>query len=291
MWLVVGGDSEIGGAAYRTMTAAGRPVAATTRRPGRAAEWPLLDLAQPLGDWLPPAGTRAACIFAAVARLAACAGDPEGSAHINVTQTLGLIERLLAHDVYVVFLSTNQVFDGHTPHVAADEAACPVSEYGRQKALTEAAVKERMAQGAPLAILRLAKVASPGMALIDGWVSSLAAGKPICAFHDMTMAPTPTELVVAAIEALMADRRPGIYQLTGPRDVTYSEVGRFLAWRLGADAGLVSESSALEAGLPEGCNPPHTTLDSSRLRELYGIEVPDAWRVVEALDDRLRPSS
>lgn len=290
MWLLVGGDSEIGAAARRSLTAAARPVAATTRRPERvAADRPLLDLAQPLGDWQPPPGTRAACVFAAVARLAACAGDPQGSAHINVTQTLAVIDRLLARDIHVVFLSTNQVFDGQAPHVAAEAATSAVSEYGRQKARTEVALKAHMARGAPLAILRLAKVVSPGMALIDGWIGALAAGTPIRAFHDMTMAPTPTGLVVAAIEALMADRRAGIYQLTGPRDVAYSEVGRFLAERLGADARLVTESSALQAGLPAGATPPHTTLDSSRLRELYGLEAPDAWPVIEALDARLRP--
>ena len=290
MWLLVGGDSEIGAAARTNFEAAGHAVVATTRRPDRAATGrPLLELSQPLGDWQPPAGTRSACVFAAVARLAACAGDPQGSAHINVTQTLGVIERLLARDILVVFLSTNQVFDGRTPNVAPDAPASPVSEYGRQKARTEAALKERMADGAPLAILRLGKVVSPGMALIDGWIGQLAAGKSIRCFRDMMMAPTPTALVVQAIEALMAERRAGIYQLTGPRDVAYSEVGRFLARQIGADSGLVTEGSAAEAGVPEGATPPNTTLDSRRLSALYGLEAPDAWDVIEAVNTRLRP--
>ena len=290
MWLLVGGDSEIGAAARTNFEAAGHAVVATTRRPdGAATGRPLLELSQPLGDWQPPAGTRSACVFAAVARLAACAGDPQGSAHINVTQTLGVIERLLARDILVVFLSTNQVFDGRTPNVAPDAPASPVSEYGRQKARTEAALKERMADGAPLAILRLGKVVSPGMALIDGWIGQLAAGKSIRCFRDMMMAPTPTALVVQAIEALMAERRAGIYQLTGPRDVAYSEVGRFLARQIGADAGLVTEGSAAEAGVPEGATPPNTTLDSRRLSALYGLEAADAWDVIEAVNTRLRP--
>ena len=63
---------------------------------------------------------------------------------------------------------------------------CPVSEYGRQKARTEAALRQHMDRGAPVAILRLAKVVSPDMPLIDGWIEALAAGKPIRAFRDMT---------------------------------------------------------------------------------------------------------
>jgi dTDP-4-dehydrorhamnose reductase len=284
MFLLVGGDSEIGAATDRFLKAQGRSVAATTRRSEHvAADRPLLDLAAPLDAWEPPAGTQAVCLFAAIARLAACAGDPAGSAHINVTQTLTLVERLVARGIYVLFLSTNQVFDGNTPNVPADTPTSPVSEYGRQKARVEAALRLHIQRGAPVAILRLAKVVSRRMALIDGWVEALSAGRPVRAFHDMMLAPTPTDLVSAAVGALMDDRASGIYQLTGPRDVTYAEVARFVASHLGADIALVEEGSASAAGLPHGATPHHTTLDSSALRDRYGFAVPDVWEITEPM--------
>jgi dTDP-4-dehydrorhamnose reductase len=282
MFLIVGGDSEIGAATYRAMKAHGRAVAATTRRRECiAAERPLLDLADPLDSWEPPQGTRAACVCAAVARLAACAADPDGAARINVVQTLALIEKFLARGIYVLFLSTNQVFDGRAPHVPADAPHSPVSEYGRQKARTEAALRGLMARGAPVAILRLAKVISAKMSLIERWIRDLSTGHSIRAFNDLTLAPTPTDLVCAAISSLLQDRASGIFQLTGPRDVNYADVGRFLASYLGAESGLVKETSARVAGLPEGATPLNTTLDSSLLRARYGFAVPDVWEVVE----------
>jgi dTDP-4-dehydrorhamnose reductase len=282
MFLIVGGDSEIGAAALRAMQAQGQSVAATTRRPERAApDRPFLDLAAPLDDWTPPPGTQAACLCAAVARLADCAKDPKGSAHINVVQTLALAEKLLARGIAVLFLSTNQVFDGLTPHQRADAPHAPVSEYGRQKARAEAALMRHMNDGAPVAILRLAKVVSDAMPLIDGWIRDLSAGTPIRAFSDLTMAPTPTDMVCTAIAALLHDRACGIFQLTGPRDVSYADVGRFLAATLDADPKLVIEARGRDAGLPEGATPPNTTLDSSRLRVHYGLEVPDVWGVVQ----------
>src|SRR5262245_24178555 len=167
MMLLVGGDSEIGAATYRALKAQGVAVSATTRRRDRIAEdRPYLDLAAELNDWAPPPGTRSACIFLAIARLADCANDPAGSARINVTKTLKLIDWLVAQDVHVVFLSTDKVFDGMTPHVRADAPTCPVSEYGRQKARTEATLRQHMDRGAPVAILRLGKVVSPVMPLI-----------------------------------------------------------------------------------------------------------------------------
>jgi dTDP-4-dehydrorhamnose reductase len=282
MFLIVGGDSEIGAATFRAMKAQGQAVAATTRRRDRVApDRPFLDLAAPLGDWAPPPGMQAVCLCAAIARLAACADDPQGSAHINVLQTLALVEKLLARDIAVLFLSTNQVFDGRTPQVPADAPHAPVSEYGRQKARAETALRDRMVNGAPVAILRLAKVVSDGMPLIEGWVRELSAGKPIRVFNDMPLAPTPTPQVCAAIAALLRDRARGIFQLTGPRDVTYADIGRFLAGYLDAAPQLVNEVSARTAGLPEGATPKHTTLDSSLLRVHYGLEVPDVWDIVQ----------
>ena len=101
------------------------------------ANWLFLDLALPLDRWEPPTGTTAACIFAAIARVAACEADPKGSAHVNVTQTLALADRLLTRGIPVLYLSTNQVFDGTTPNVAPDASYSPVTEYGRQKVLAE----------------------------------------------------------------------------------------------------------------------------------------------------------
>ena len=90
-------------------------------------------------------------------------------------QTIALIDRLAARGIYTLFLSTNQVFSGERPHVPADAPVSPVSEYGRQKAEAERVLRSRMANGAPIGVLRLAKVVSPGMALVTNWRQELTA--------------------------------------------------------------------------------------------------------------------
>jgi dTDP-4-dehydrorhamnose reductase len=140
----------------------------------------------------------------------------------------------------------------------------------------------RIAGGAPIGVLRLAKVVSPGMALTATWTRELSAGRPIRAFTDMTMAPIPVELVAMSIARMMEDRLPVTAQLTGPRDVAYAEVGRFLAEKIGADPRLVEPVSALD-GMPRGSTPRHTTLDSSYLATRYDLTVPDAFDVIGEL--------
>src|SRR5579864_2546554 len=282
--LIVGGDSEIATATAAHLRASGYAVAATTRRPERvAADRPFLDLNLPVEDWPIPDGVGAVCFCAAIARLNDCAQNPQASALVNVTRTIALADRLLARGIPVLFLSTDKVFDGTRAIVPAAAPPCPVSEYGRQKAAAEAALSERMRVGAPVTVLRLAKIVSPGMALLRQWIGSLVGGKSIRAFDDMMMAPTPVAVAAAAIERLLAASNPGIFQLTGPRDVAYSEVAVHLAHRLGVDPGLVDPVSAYSAGLPPGSTAQHTTLDSTALRERFGIAVPDAWGVIDEL--------
>ena len=285
MFLIIGGESEIGGAAFSALKSQNYAVVATTRRRDRVASDRLfLDLAaSSLDSWEPPQGATSACLCAAVARLADCAADPQASAHINVSQTLLLVDKLLRGGIYVLFLSTNQVFDGRVPHVPPDAPHSPVSEYGRQKARTELALCEYMVRGASIGILRLAKVVSPHMALLQRWIADLAKGVPISAFTDMTLAPTQMASVTSAISSLLSDRASGIFQLTGPRDVSYADVGHFLAGKLDVDSSLVQAASARAAGLPEGATPLHTTLDSSALRNRFGIEVADVWQVIESV--------
>lgn len=280
MFLIVGANSEIGSVAARLIRARNGNVVTTTRRPAALPAQVHLDFKSPLEDFRIPEGVQCACIFVAVARLAICETDPIGSALINVERTIALIDLLVARNVYTLFLSTNQVFNGDCPNVAADAPISPISEYGRQKAKTERVLRTWMANGAPIGILRLAKVVSPGMTLLSAWMKELASGHSIRAFNDMTMAPTPIDLVAMTITRMMEDRLSMVAQLSGPRDVTYAEVGRFLAKRVGADPGLVEPVSALENGMPVGSTPRNTTLDSSFIARKYGLTAPDAFEVI-----------
>jgi dTDP-4-dehydrorhamnose reductase len=288
MFLLVGGDSEIAAATAAHLRRQGAAVVATTRRRERVAEdRPFLDLAAGLEDWRPPPEIAAACIFAAIARIPDCARDPAGSAFVNVSQTVALAERLLAHDIPVLFLSTDKVFDGGRPSMPADAPLCPITEYGRQKAAAETALRALRRTGAPVTVLRFAKIVSPDMPLLRDWKAALAAGRPVAAFADLVTAPTPVAMAAAAVAALLTARQGGVFQLSGPRDVTYAEIALRLADRIGAAPALVQPRSAYDAGMPEGSTPKHTTLDSTAICALLGADVPDPWTVIDAVIDTL----
>jgi dTDP-4-dehydrorhamnose reductase len=82
------------------------------------------------------------------------------------------------------------------------------------------------------------------------------------------------------VAALLAGRARGVFQLSGPRDISYSDAAHFLARRLGADESLIEDMSVRDGGQPPGAAAPFTSLDSSALRERYGMVVPDAGEVL-----------
>lgn len=280
--LIIGGDSQIGSEILRQPHLFEEGIYATTRHANQVSgDRPFLDLGAPLGDWEPPKGTRAACVLAGVSRLAECAADPVGSAFINVTQTLDLIKRLVARGVFTLFMSTDKVFNGGRSMVSADAPTNPVSEYGRQSACVEAALRATMRSGASVAILRMTKVLAPGMSLLCDWAKRLAAGQTIEAADDMVMAPVPVGAAAVAIQRLLARGEPGVFQLSGQRDITYAEAAQHIAVRVGAATSLVRTRSAAALDLPAGAAPRHTTLDGGALATQFGITVGDPLAVID----------
>ncbi len=269
--LIVGGDSLIGGALAHVQRARGFSVMATTRRREPVAPDRLyLDLAAPPDQWPLPDEVSVAYLCAAISRTIPCRRDPAGTSLVNVERTAQLARFIIERGGRVVFLSTNQVFSGAIPYARADQPVCPVSEYGRQKARAE---QRLLAMGDAVTVLRLSKVFSPGDELLSAWADKLRAGEVIRPLGDYYVAPLRLDFVVDALTCLA--EAPGLWQASGPRDVSYGEVGMKLAELVGADASLVQPRTTAESGLELEPFGPHTTLDSTKLLEYTGFSLVD----------------
>ncbi len=275
--LIVGGDSLVGGAIAAHLEAKGVTVFRTTRRPGALDAGVLrLDLAAEPESWPALPRVDGAVLAAAVARLGACAADAEGSARVNVDGTCALAERLAAAGSHVVFLSSDKVFDGATPRRRRDDETCPRTEYGRQKATAERAI---LGLGAGTAVLRLAKVLSPALALLEDWRRALAAGRPIAPYHDMYLAPVTDRFVAELATRILAERRRGVFHASGDEDIPYVELGAAVARALGAPAALVRPAATDGRALPPETRPPHGTLDMALEERLWGLGPPSSRAV------------
>lgn len=279
--LIVGGDSLIGGALGKSLEAAGHKVLGTTRRKDLVGERRIfLDLSSPAERWPQLPEIDVWVLAAAVTRLEDCRKDPVGSRRVNVDGIIELANRAMAQNVHLLFLSTDQVFDGRVPHREAESVPCPKSVYGSQKVEAERAV---LGLDGNTGIIRFTKVLDRQDMLFQGWIHALRHEEGVDAFSDKMMAPVPLETAVDALVLGIERRITGILQVSGPSDISYADAAFHFASMLGVNPGLVHPTRAQDAGLPPEDTPSHTTLDTRRLNEEFGFYIPEALDALNKL--------
>lgn len=249
----------------------------TTRRRENADETHLyLDLSGEIENWQCPWPVSVAVVCAGATKIEACRRDPVATARVNVQGTVALVKKLVESGTFVIYLSTNQVFDGSVPQRSPDDPRSPITEYGKQKAEAERQVSQWDER---VAIVRLTKVFGPRVPLFEEWVRALRTGETIQPFWDMSLAPIPLSCVVSILRLLCDLRLPGILQVSGERDISYAEAARIGAELIGADLHLVQPIEGASR-YPEPI-PRYTSLNTERLKSALGIEPPRVGWTVE----------
>lgn len=277
--LIVGCQGLIGRALADTCEREGIRWVGTARSPQSKKVY-ALDLASSPEKWSLPELGKVAILCAAETKVSHCETNPESTHRINVTQTVALAQWLWKQGVSVVFLSTNLVYDGSKPDFTPSAKTVPQTQYGAQKAECE---KLLQAAIPALAIVRLTKVVHEGFAVFCDWIQSLRGGEVIHPFHDMQFSPIPLSGVLDELKQLIVGFRAGVFQLSGDRDVSYSEAAFLLAETLGFDVALVQPVSARERGISVSQCPTYTTLSPYRVN---GATVP--WMTGDTLPTLFR---
>ena len=239
MYFIVGGNSLIGSTLAKFWRRSRVSFHSSTRQKELVSNCRLLiDLSKPhtfdnINQYA------SAVICAAVTDMAACEKKHEETRAVNVSGTMELIKKLNNNKTHIVFLSTNQVFDGRKPKQKPDASRNPINEYGRQKAEVEVFIDNL----SNACILRLAKVIHPGLTLFKKWEQSLSNGQPIFAFKDMTLSPVNIDDVIKKIDRLVKDKATGIFQLSGGTDKSYYKFAQEFAKRKGYPSNLVKKDS------------------------------------------------
>ena len=273
--LIVGGDSSIGVSLVAAFEVDNKQIWRTTRHRNKVNDRCLfLDLSDDMNYWLlPPVKTVIFC--AAVTSQEYCRVNPEFSWRVNVSGTVTLATRMIEAGIFVIFLSSNAVFNGEISLAKSTDSVTPQTEYGRQKVATE---NQLLKFEDKVAIVRFSKVITPEMSLIDGWIQNLNYGSVIHPFCDMVIAPVPIKFAVLVLREVAVRQVRGIIQVSTKRDITYADLAHYIALKLGSDQKLVQPISYRNIGLTYAQR--NTSLDSSRLSEL-GMLLPDIWKGVD----------
>lgn len=282
-FLVVGGDSLVGGHTVSALQSRGHQVLASTRRPetvdGRRV---LLDFQNPEPFQL-PRQVDYVFIIAAATDYHRCETDPLAQV-INEEHIPRLVGDLLRQGAFVTFISTNSVFGGERPWPGEDDPHDPRIAYARQKSVGERIIMEHAKQiGAldRLNITRLTKILSRNTSPLPAWLETWNRGQGIEPFADLVFAPISTTFVGNALAEIGERRIAGNLHLSGAENVTYVDLARALASKLGVACGLIRPSSATEKGVHIAFKPSYSGLGMRRTTALTGIAPQSLKQVVD----------
>jgi dTDP-4-dehydrorhamnose reductase len=284
-FLVIGGDSLVGGGLVRALARRGRYVLATTRRRDTlSAERVFLDFENE-ATFVAPADIRHAFLVAAATNYDRCEKDP--LAHrTNVDLIPRLASALLEQGLFVTFISTNSVFGGDRPWPKEDDPHAPGIAYARQKSEGEKAIcaaAERLNASDRLGIVRLTKILSPDVAPLPAWLSAWKRGEMVRPFSDLVFAPMSVRFVGVALATIGEKYIAGNLHLSGAENVTYVDLANAVARRLKIDDSLIVPTTAEEEGVSIAFKPRYSGLGMGRTSKLSGIKPQTLEHVVDDL--------
>jgi dTDP-4-dehydrorhamnose reductase len=222
--------------------------------------------------------------------------EPDLAFAVNAEGPAAIAEITARLGIPIVHLSTDYVFPGDKPDAYVEtDATGPTSIYGRSKLAGE----ERIAAANPNhAILRTAWVYSPfGANFVKTMLRLAESRDAINVVADQKGTPTSAfdiaDAVIAIARRLAEDVDPslrGVFHLTGGGEATWADFAETIFVDLAAQGGKkVSVGRITTADYPTPAKrPANSRLSNEKLRQAYGIVLPD-WKVsTQVVLDRLR---
>jgi dTDP-4-dehydrorhamnose reductase len=216
---------------------------------------------------------------AAIASLVDCRKDPERAQQINQQGSAQLAELCHQAGARLLLVSTDLVFDGERGYYTEQDAANPLSVYGR----TKVAAEQDVLAFPETLVVRLSLMFGPTVVrrpyFFDEQITALRERRPIRMFDDEWRTPLSLAIAARSLVALARSGLTGLLHLGGPERMTRLEMGERVARYLGADPSTIVATSrdniphclnpAVPRQAPPEPRPPDVSLDSSRWRALF----------------------
>lgn len=280
-YMVIGGDGFLGRSIAETLKKSGKRVITTSRRKQNLSDSCIyLNLTEDFSSWQAPKYVDVAFFCAAVTSIEQCRIHSVETRIVNVENTIKLADKLARKGISIIFPSTNLVFDGQSPNRKTDDPVSPRVEYGRQKAATEAGLMDLRQN---ISIVRFTKLLGPQTPLINNWLEQLKNKIVIHPFCDMVLAPVTIDFASKVMVEIADSKSFGVWQVSAKKDITYEELARYIARKIGVSQRYVQPIRAHDSELRLESIPEHTTLDTSRIENELKLSPPDVWDTIDSL--------
>lgn len=204
-----------------------------------------------------------------------CQDDEVWAHRLNVEMARHVAAVSADRQVPLIHISTDAVFDGRAGGYDEDSDPNPINVYGRSKLEGERAVR---AAHEHALIIRTNlfgwNLRRDGKSLAEWFLASLAAGRSIPGFDDVSFSPLLVNDLGALLLELWSRGGQGTYHIGGKDCLTKYQFGRQLAFRFGHDPEAIERSSSEQAALTAP-RPKQLCLNSAKVEAELGRSVPD----------------
>lgn len=209
---------------------------------------------------------------AAMTNVDACELDTDACKLQNITATENLISASKRHKAHFIFLSTDFIFDGKNGPYREQDAAAPLSIYGKSKLDGEQLVMnaglENWAIARTIIVYGIAEGLSRSNVVL--WAKgALEKGNPINVVDDQYRMPTLAEDLADGCIRIAKRKANGIFHLSGPDGMTIFEMVQRVAKYYDLDASVVSRIDSASLSQPAR-RPPRTGFVLEKARRELG---------------------
>lgn len=164
----------------------------------------------------------------------------------NVTALVHLARAAIAHELTLVHISSDYVFDGEADEHTIDEGPSPLGVYGQTKAAGDAVVMTVPRH----IIVRTSWVVGAGANFVDTMRRLAADGACPSVVDDQIGRLTSTAHIAAEIRRILASPRPyGVHHVSGPGEPTsWYQIARAVFAEAGRDPDDITPVSSQEYG-------------------------------------------
>jgi len=203
---------------------------------------------------------------AALSAPARCERQPEDAWHLHSRATGALAQWARRHSAYLLFLSTDLVFDGRKGRYTETDAARPRSVYGRTKREGETACLSTCPSSAFLRPALIYGHSRQGDRGADEQICrTLTDGRSLHLFFDEFRTPLWLEDLVRVLLYFLERRPAGLYHVGGPHRLSRWEFGCLVARSAGLPLDRIHRVSlSTYSGSPPRCA--DVSLDCVRLK-------------------------
>jgi len=200
--------------------------------------------------------------------------DPAGTLRLNVGATAALAQWAAAHRAFLIYISSDYVFDGTRPPYQPTSQTHPVNAYGQSKLDGEYAVQAACRSYAILRVpILYGEVENLGESPVTVLAKNMLNARPgerLAMEHWATRYPTHTRDVAAVLRQMVAHRLThpdfsGIFHWSGNEPMTKYDMACAFAPLLSFDPTRLLADATPPAGAPR---PKDCHLDSAALETL-----------------------